>query len=114
MMRRGLWLVALAAVLLIGYVNLNNNEVQAPAFLIVGFGAVLGFAHPRRAWAWALMLGLAIPVSYILGFMVNYPIVDRPHDLYPTLIALVPAFIGAYAGALARWTIGHASPGRTA
>jgi hypothetical protein len=114
MKRNAFWLLALAAALLIGWVNLNNNEVQAPAFLIVGFGALLGFAHPRRAWAWALILGLAIPVSYIIGFMVNYPIVDRPHFLYPTLIALVPAFIGAYAGALARWTIGHTAPGAQA
>jgi hypothetical protein len=53
--------------------------------------AALAAARPSRAWLWALAAGLWIPA---LGIVVR--------DNYVALLALVPALLGALAGAGAR------------
>jgi hypothetical protein len=52
---------------------------------------VFGAARPSRPWRWALAVGLWVPV---LGLVIRH----NPG----ALIALVPAVLGAYAGAGAR------------
>lgn len=107
MSKRGLLFIGLALVLsvLIGYVNLNASEAQAPMFCLLFFGGLIGFLQPKAAWRWGVLLGLSIPLSYVIGLVLRYPIVDPPHDpLSPlgTVILVIPATIAAYAGVLVR------------
>ena len=51
---------------------------------------ILGFLLPKRAWLWALAVGIWIPLAAILV-----------HQNYAAILALIIAFFGAYAGALA-------------
>jgi hypothetical protein len=89
--------------LAIGYVNIHANEVQAPVLTILVLTFLLGCLDPRRAWLWAICLGGAVPLSYalapIFGYLVPYP---PDPNIFASFIALIPAFIGAYAGVLAR------------
>ena len=50
--------------------------------------AILGAVSPKHAWQWALAVGLWLPLIEVLHM----------HN-YGSLLALVPAFIGAYLGA---------------
>ena len=69
--------------------------------MVFGVTALLGAAMPERAWLWALAVGAWIP---LLGITV--------HHNAGTLLALVIAFAGAYAGALGRKAVvGLASKG---
>jgi hypothetical protein len=67
----------------------DDTGITVGVILIVT--ALLGFASPRRAWLWALAVGIWPPLFALLM-----------HNSLGALIALVVAFIGAYAGALIR------------
>jgi len=60
-------LTALLLSLTTGYVNTHNAEVQAPLLCLLLSTVGLGIARPRRAWRWALTIGLAIPLSQALA-----------------------------------------------
>ena len=110
LLRWSAWgLLALIA-LLIGWLNYHaTDDVQAVAavLLLAGFG--FSYWRPRLAWMFVLVLWLAIPLSSIVADANNFrPGLAAPHPLYETLIALIPASIGALLGAGARWTTGQA------
>jgi NO-binding membrane sensor protein with MHYT domain len=101
-------LVLLLAVLVsaaIGYVDTHlNGDDNLPSVLIISCAAfVFGVFKPAHAWQWALIIGLGIPVSHLIGLLVGYhpPYPVKPNVLV-TFIAFIPAFIGAYLGVLVR------------
>lgn len=94
-----LWhlLLALHLGLLVGLTDLRTDDPQLPALLLITFGLFLGFAQPRAAWRWALVLGLWIPV---LGLIARTAGVTNAQlsDVLVSLVGLVPALVGVYAG----------------
>jgi hypothetical protein len=90
------WLVLLAAVVLglaIALVDVSpgwdDTGVSAGALFLAA--AALGATRPSRAWLSALALGLWVPA-------LNIAVRGNP----AAVLALVPAFLGAFAGAGAR------------
>jgi hypothetical protein len=98
-----LLLVGIADGLFAAYVDYHNDEVQAPVLVILVCTCLLGLIRPKGAWKWALAVGLGVPACHIggrwLGYAGPYPV--KPND-YASIIALIPAFIGSYFGALMR------------
>lgn len=98
------WLLLVVVDLVIGWLNYHATDdvqVVAAALILAGFGFVLW----RPRWAWLLIpaLWLAIPASSIVAYATNYhPGVPKPAPLYETLIALIPAALGAAAALGAR------------
>ena len=89
-----------------GWIDFNQTEVQPTVLLLVIFGAVLGFAQPRLAWRWAIILGLCIPLGYLIFSALGYKPAELPQPgVYESLIALIPAFIGTYGGVLVSKTL---------
>jgi hypothetical protein len=89
-----------------GWVDFNNDEVQATVLVILMMTFLLGLIEPRRAWLWAMILALCVPGVYLVARALGYQPVSPPSPgWYGSLIALIPAFIGAYAGALARFVL---------
>lgn len=95
--------VALLGAALTGVVSVRTDEVQ-PAVLVIAlvcFG--LGFAAPRLAWLWALVVGLGVFGGYFFAGLAGIHVKAPPEpNLFATLIALIPAFLFAYLGAGAR------------
>ena len=90
------WLLLLGALalgLFIALVDLGPgwDDTGVSAAAVFAGAAALAAARPSRAWLWALAVGLWIPVLGIVA-----------RDNYAALIALVPALLGAVAGAAAR------------
>lgn len=116
-LRAGDWRPAAAWVLLalggvaIGWLNFHAaDDVQpvAGGLLILGFGFGFGLHRPRRAWLFAALLALAVPVSEAWRDAAGYhPLLARPEPLYQTALALVPALAGAGGGAAVRWASGR-------
>ena len=103
------WLVALMGSALAGIVSLRTNEVQPAVFVIAVVCMILGFATPKFAWLWAIIVGIGVFASYVIAGIVHYPVKYPPEpNIYASLIALAPAFVAAYIGAGARWI---AAPG---
>lgn len=96
-MQRILFLVALAIGLLLAYVdsmpNWDDTGIIAGAVLLSC--GILGFVAPQRPWLWALAVGLWLPLFHAIE-----------SGNLASLLALVFAFGGAYAGMLCRWMVG--------
>lgn len=97
------FVVALLGSILTGLVSIRTDEVQPAVLVIAVICMGLGFAVPRLAWLWAIIVGLGVIAGYafagLTGIHVKAP--PEPH-LWATLIALIPAFLFAYLGAGAR------------
>ena len=96
-------IIALNAGIFAGWVDFNNDEPQAAVLVILVVTFLLGSLQPRLAWLWAMIVALCLPAVYLVATNLGYQPVSPPSPgLYATLLALIPAFIGAYAGALGR------------
>lgn len=89
----------------IGYVDTHaktdDNLPFVLLLLLVTF--LFGVAQPKQAWAWALIIGLGVPSAHLIGLLFGYrPPYPVEPNVFITFIALIPAFIGAYLGVLAR------------
>lgn len=103
MTRRG-WLtigLAVAFGALLGYIDLNSQEVQLPMLCLLLFSFTLGIAQPKAAWRWGVLMGLSIPISYFVAFAVNYRAVDPPRYPITLAVLIIPALVAAYGGAFA-------------
>ncbi len=110
---RGTFAALVAAVTVsafLGYVNLHNDEVQAPLAILLGASFLLGLLRPSHAWLWAGIVALSIPVSSLISLKtgVYYPCrPGHPYSCEPptfsnaisTIVLLVPALFSTYVGA---------------
>ena len=96
---RTLLIIALAAGLLIGWIDTNPgwDDTGITVGLILLSSASLGAIMPSRAWVWGLAVGCGIPLFNLLR-----------HGNPAALVSIVFAFAGAYAGTLARKAAGPA------
>ena len=93
--------IALLAGLLIGVIDLRATEVVVAVGLILVATLALAVASPRQAWLTGLLVGLGIPLLYLMALAFGIRPVDPPRpNLLPTLPALIPASVGAGLGAL--------------
>lgn len=94
---------AMAAGLLAGWVDFNNDEPQAAMIVMVVCAAILGFIRPGWAWLWAAIIGLGIPAAYFIWPALGFAPRSLPEpNTAATLLVLVPAFIAAYGGIFVR------------
>ncbi len=84
----GAWLAVL---------DLHDDEVQPAALLLFLGGFVLGFARPRRWWAWATGLALWIIVEPVIADVFHLTMAFPANA--GAVLAFVPALLGAGAGA---------------
>jgi hypothetical protein len=107
-------LLAFALAFIAGYVNLHNDEVQPPLFVILVSSFLLGAARPQLAWLWGIIFGSAVPVSYYVSNLIGY---TPPYPASPgtefTFLIILPALAAAYFGALVRKLASEALGERT-
>jgi hypothetical protein len=103
------WALLALSAAVVGWLNFHaTDDVQAVAAALLVFGFAFGFHRPRLAWLYALLLFAAVPLSGAWADAVgHHPGVAKPAPLYESIVALIPALLGAYAGAGARWTARH-------
>lgn len=87
---------------LIGWMKLYSTEPQLPTLLLLVFGFFAGYAKPQNAWVWALLLGIWVPLAEFTALAIGLKLTYRP-DILASCVALIPAFIGAYAGVFVEW-----------
>jgi hypothetical protein len=106
MSKYNLWaclILAFAGGIFAGWVDFNNDEPQAAVLVILVVTFLLGMSVPGKAWLWAVIVALCLPGVYILARSLGYQPKSPPSPAwYASLLALIPAFIGAYLGAAGR------------
>src|SRR5512143_3290632 len=103
-MARKSWLtlgLALGFGALLGYIDLNSNEVQLPMFCLLLFSFTLGVCQPKAAWRWGILMGLSLPIAYFVAFATNLRVVDAPRYPITLIVLVIPGLIAAYGGAWA-------------
>lgn len=87
--------------IVISYIDLHNDEVQPAVLLLLIFSFILGYKHPPKAWLYCFLIGLSIITGYLIAKAINFtPKGPPPNNIFSSLIALIPAFIGGYCGVL--------------
>jgi hypothetical protein len=100
------YLIALLFGVFAGYVDLHNDEVQACVLVLLVGTVLLGAWQPKHPWRWALIIGGCVPAAHIIGTLTGH---HPPYktDLAGPFLALIPALIGAYGGAVIRLAFSH-------
>lgn len=102
--------LALLVATAVGYIDTHTKtDDNLPMVLVLlACTFLFGLAQPQHAWQWALIIGLGVPAAHLMGLLLGYrpPYPVQPNVLV-TFIALVPAFIGAYLGALVNLAASH-------
>lgn len=90
---------------LVGWLDYHADEVQGTVLVLIVITGALSFAAPARAWIIALIMGLSVAGAYVVGKLIGVrPVYPMPVPL-SSLVALIPAAIGAAAGASVRLAI---------
>jgi hypothetical protein len=85
-----------------GAVDLIAVSAQVAATIIVVISFLLGLTYPRKAWLWAILTAMFVPLANTLAIEFGYGYLRRPESIYLTYMVFVPAFIGAYSAAFLR------------
>jgi hypothetical protein len=99
------WILAVVLGVAAGYIHLLEPDPTMAALLVVAFTMALGVSQPRKPWRWALIIALCLPAAELLAFLGR----TKPTRaaVYASFVTLVPAFVGAYGGALMRQMVGN-------
>ncbi len=95
-------IVAIILGVVAGGVDLAAGSPQVAPALIVVFAFLLSLTYPRRAWMWALLTAMFVPLANTIVVELGYPHFRRPESVYLSYLAFVPAFIGAYSASFLR------------
>jgi len=102
-------LLALCAVV-VGWLNLHTtDDVQPVAAALLVFGFAFGVHRPARAWCSGAALFAAVPVSGAWADLAaNHLSLGGAAPVLESVIALIPALLGAYTGAAVGWGVRRA------
>ncbi len=93
------YLIALVLSLILGYLDHRATEVQGSVIILLVLCFLSSFFFPRGGWTRAIIIGMGIPLVSWIYIVVGQP---GPASGLPfhldTLLALVPAMIGAGCG----------------
>ena len=93
------WLFAIFLGMLTAWLDAGASEVLPIILLLFAFGAFLGFARPEKPWRWALLLGIWVPLGWLLAAALG--IRDwKKIELIGAAVPFIPALAGSYLGAL--------------
>lgn len=83
---------------LVGFIDLNCDEVSLPVLLLLAFGFFLGFARQDKAWLHAILLAVWVPISSVIHLCLQPGEARWLQEGLGSCIAFIPAFIGIYIG----------------
>ena len=101
----------LAAGLFLAHFELHTDDTGVELFFIMVAAFLLGCAHPRHAWQWALLVGLWVPAADLSQSMFgkSQPELHGAGGLLAVAAVVTLAGLAAsYAGALLRRGIASA------
>ena len=102
-MKRLTWiayLLCIAAMVFFFRVGSQSDDVGIVSGLIVLTTFALGSLSPRRAWQWALLVGLSIPLANLSSGLEVPPVAGIPGFVVVAAFLVTIGMVGSYAGTL--------------
>ena len=100
---RDLWVYLLAAAcgMGIGCADVYINDLLFTALLVVVACMGLGIVRPRWPWRWVVVVGMFIPLTEAVAYLV-LTVKPTRAQVYGSFLAFFPGIAGAYGGATVR------------
>jgi len=96
------WMLMVYLGVLTGFINLQTDEVQFPALLLIAFGFFLGYQERERIWMVPLVLAIWVPLGQFIRLWVDPASGSFIGDGLMSILAFIPAIAGTAAGYVVR------------
>ena len=102
----GFYAFAVFAGMFAGWVDLKVGDLLLTALVVLAPCMMLGVMRPHRPWRWVVIVGIGVPVSVLLGYLV---LAEKPYraQIYESFLAFLPGIAGSYGGAMLRQAVGN-------
>ena len=89
-----------------GWIDIRVGDLLFTALLVLAPCMMLGLMRPHRAWRWAVVVGICVPVVELLGYLV---LTQKPYraQIYESFLAFLPGIAGSYGGAMLKQAVGN-------
>ena len=91
------WITAVLLAALTAALDFLIHDISISLIIVLAVAMLVGTLWRERAWRWALVTGLAIPLSHLI-----YDTILHHGSLARSLVLIasfIPSFVGAYMGA---------------
>jgi ABC-type multidrug transport system permease subunit len=111
--RHDTWFYVLAALcgMGAGWADVAVNDLLFTALLVLSACILLGLLRPRWPWRWVVMVGVFIPLTELVAYLI---LTVRPTraQVYGSYLAFLPGIAGAYGGAIMRRVMDNLRQGK--
>jgi ABC-type multidrug transport system permease subunit len=94
-----------------GWADVAINDLLFTALLVLASCMMLGLLRPRRPWRWVVVVGIFIPLTELVTYLV-LTVKPTQAQVYGSFLAFLPGIAGAYGGAVMRGVIDNLRHGR--
>jgi ABC-type multidrug transport system permease subunit len=94
-----------------GWVDVAVDDLLFTALLVLMACMLLGILRPRWPWRWVVVVGMFIPLTELAAYLIRTVKPTRA-QMYGSFLAMLPAFAGAYGGAVVRGVINNLRQGK--
>lgn len=105
------YVLAVALGVFAGWLEVQVQDLLFTALLVLAPCILLGAARPSKAWRWAVLVGIFIPLADLMAFFVMTQKPSRA-QIYESLLVFLPAFVGSYGGAFMRGVVNNILSGK--
>jgi hypothetical protein len=100
----GFYVFAAFAGVFAGWIDIKVGDLLFTALLVLAPCMMLGLMRPQRAWRWAVVVGICVPVVELIGYLV---LAQKPYraQIYESFLAFLPGIVGSYGGAMLKQAV---------
>jgi hypothetical protein len=102
----GFYVFAAFAGVFAGWIDIKVGDLLFTALLVLAPCMMLGLMRPQRAWRWAVVVGICVPVVELLGYLA---LAQKPYraQIYESFLAFLPGIVGSYGGAMLKQAVAN-------
>ena len=100
----GFYVFAAFAGVFAGWIDIKVGDLLFTALLVLAPCMMLGLMRPQRAWRWAVVVGICVPVVELIGYLL---LAQKPYraQIYESFLAFLPGIVGSYGGAMLKQAV---------
>jgi ABC-type multidrug transport system permease subunit len=107
------WFYVLAALcgMGAGWAEVAVNDLLFTALLVLSACILLGLLRPRWPWRWVVVVGVFIPLTELVAYLI-FTVRPTRGQVYGSYLAFLPGIAGAYGGAIMRRVMDNLRQGK--
>jgi ABC-type multidrug transport system permease subunit len=108
-----IWYYVLAALcgMGAGWADVAVNDLLFTALIVLSAGILLGMLRPNSPWRWVVTVGVFIPLTELVAYLV-LTVKPTRAQVFGSYLAFLPGIAGAYGGAILRRVMNNLREGK--